>query len=125
MSRVGEERREVERDPRVDEEDRHEEPEGDGLDLALDHLGVALRGVAHEQPPDDAGRERTQQHVEVEHDAERDERERIRKTTRIANWPEVCRVELTTRCIAPPAPRAASQIATPATSANRRARWRR
>ena len=42
----------------------------------------------------------------------------MRKTTRIANWPEVCSVALTTRCIAPRGIRNASQIARPATRAN-------
>ena len=73
QDRVCQQGGEVERHARVDEEDRNEEAEGDGLHLALDRLPIGLLGVAHEQPPDDAGRERTQQHVEVEHDAERDE----------------------------------------------------
>ncbi len=73
QDRIGQERLEVERDAGVDEEDRHEEAERDGLDLALDRLAVGLVGVAHEEPPHDAGGERAEQHVEVEHDAERDE----------------------------------------------------
>ena len=43
----------------------------------------------------------------------------MRRTTRIANWPEVCSVELTNRCIAPRGTLKASQIASPASAANR------
>ena len=76
QDRLVEQRLEVERHAGVDEEDRHEESERDGLDLALDGLAVGLLGVAHDEPPHDARGERAEQHVEVEHDAQRDERRR-------------------------------------------------
>ena len=62
-------------DARVDEEHRNEEPVADGLELALDDLGVGLRALRRAAAGDHAGGERAEQHVEVEHDAERDERD--------------------------------------------------
>ena len=74
QDRVVEQRGQVEGHPGVDEEDRHEEAERDGLDLALDGLAVGLVRVAHDQPPHDPRGERAEQHVEIEHDAQRDQR---------------------------------------------------